>query len=130
MPYLQLDIPLATQPDEKRRLARAFGEIYARIMRIDPALITVAIRELGEGGVWRCGSGEPEPAAIIMCDIRRGRSVETRGDLARELVAACAPFAGLRPEQINVEFTQHDGDEMFHPRLGGFNRDWSAEEAS
>ena len=31
-----------------------------------------AFRELGEDGLWCCGAGEPEPAAQLSCDIRRG----------------------------------------------------------
>jgi hypothetical protein len=27
-----------------------------------------------------------------------------------------------------VEFTQHSGDEMFHPHLGGFNTEWTADD--
>ena len=36
-------------------------------------LVTVAFRELGEGGLWCCGAGEPEPAAQLSCDIRQAR---------------------------------------------------------
>jgi hypothetical protein len=40
---------------------------------------------------------------------------------ARECLYA---IAGLDPDRIKVEFTQHSGDEMYHPHLGGFNADW------
>ena len=49
------------------------GDIFARIMQTTPDMVTVAFRELGEGCVWRCSAGEPEPAALLSCDIRRGR---------------------------------------------------------
>jgi hypothetical protein len=45
------------------------GDIYARIIQANVKRITVAIRELGEGSVWRCGDGEPKPAALFLCDI-------------------------------------------------------------
>ena len=61
-----------------------------------------------------------------MCDIRRGRSVQRRAQLARQLIADCCEIAGIDPDQIKVEFTQHSGDEMYHPHLGGFNTEWSA----
>jgi len=34
---------------------------------------------------------------------------------------------GLREDRINVEFTQHAGDEMVHPTLGGcgYSPEWS-----
>jgi hypothetical protein len=61
-----------------------------------------------------------------MCDIRRGRSADRRARLARQLIADCHDIAGIDPERIKIEFTQHSGDEMYHPHLGGFNTDWHA----
>ena len=31
---------------------------------------------------------------------------------------------GLREDRLNVEFTQHSGDEMYHPALGGYSPEW------
>lgn len=125
MPYLQLDTPFAHSPETKQRLAKRLGEIYARQMHADPARVSVAIRELGEGGLWRCGPEAPRPAALLMCDIRRGRPPEQRAELARQLIAACVEILGLSEATLNLEFTQHSGDEMYHPLLGGLSQDWS-----
>ena len=65
MPYLQLDVPNHYPVEVKRDLARRLGDSYAQIMQTTPELVTVAFRELGEGGVWCCGVGEPETAALI-----------------------------------------------------------------
>ncbi len=125
MPYLQLETPYSHAVETKQRLAGRLGEIYAKVMNADIDRITVAIRELGEGGIWRCGAGAPRPAAILMCDIRRGRTVEQRAELSRQLVAACIDILGLREDNLNLEFTQHRGDEMYHTMYGGLGRDWS-----
>jgi len=126
MPYLQLDTPFAYSVEDKRRLARRFGEIYSSVMNANINRLTVAIRESGEGGVWRCGDGEndPRPAALLMCDIRRGRSAEQRAELARQLVEACMEIVGLREANLNLVFTQHAGDEMYHTLYGGLSHDW------
>jgi phenylpyruvate tautomerase PptA (4-oxalocrotonate tautomerase family) len=124
MPSLQLDVAATYDPATKRELARRMGAVYAEVMGADPEIVTVAIRDLGTGGVWRCTGGEPVPGALLMCDVRRGRPVETRAELCRRLVAACEEVAGLDPALLKIEFTQHAGDEMWHPHLGGFNRDW------
>jgi phenylpyruvate tautomerase PptA (4-oxalocrotonate tautomerase family) len=126
MPSLQLLAPATYAVATKRRLAERLGAIYADVMAADLELITVAIHDLGEGGVWRCAPDGPQPAALLTCDVRRGRPPETRAELARQLTGACADLLGLDPERIKVEFTQHAGDEMYHPQLGGFNRDWEA----
>jgi phenylpyruvate tautomerase PptA (4-oxalocrotonate tautomerase family) len=128
MPYLQLDVSGSYAQNLKRRLARQLGEIYALKMQADVDRISVAIRELTPGGLWRCTASEPYEAALLMCDIRMGRPPEQRAELAKALVDACIGILGLRIEQINVEFTQHTGDEMYHPMRGGLSSDWSPDE--
>jgi phenylpyruvate tautomerase PptA (4-oxalocrotonate tautomerase family) len=130
MPYLQLDVPHRYSVEQKRQLARRMGEIYAKQMQADVRRISIAVRELGEGGMWRCGPDEPYPAALLMCDIRRGRPPEQRARLAQALIESCVQILGLAPDRINLEFTQHSGDEMYHPMLGGLSDDWSAAEAT
>jgi phenylpyruvate tautomerase PptA (4-oxalocrotonate tautomerase family) len=127
MPYLQLDVSNEYSVADKKRLARRLGEIYADVMQASVKRISVAIREL-DGGVWRCTDGDPYPAALLMCDIRRGRPAEQRSRLAEALVGACIDILGLRIDQINVEFTQHAGDEMYHSILGGLSDDWNENE--
>ncbi len=129
MPSLQLDVGATYDLPTKRALAARLGAVYAEVMATPPEIVTVAIRDLGEGGVWRCTAADPVPAALLMCDVRRGRPVETRAELSRRLVAACEEVAGLEPATLKIEFTQHDGDEMWHPHLGGFNRDWDPGES-
>jgi phenylpyruvate tautomerase PptA (4-oxalocrotonate tautomerase family) len=128
MPYLQLDVSGSYAPSVKRRLAKQLGEIYSLKMQADVNRISVAIRELTPGGLWRCTASEPYEAALLMCDIRKGRPPEQRAELAKALVDACIDILGLRIEQINVEFTQHTGDEMYHPMRGGLSSDWRPDE--
>jgi phenylpyruvate tautomerase PptA (4-oxalocrotonate tautomerase family) len=129
MPYLQLDIPRSYSVAVKRDLARRMGEIYSQMMHASVTRISIAIRELSEGGLWRCTAGEPYPAALLMCDVRRGRAAEQREALAKALVAVCMDSLDLKENEINVEFTQHHGDEMYHPMMGGLSKDWSEAEA-
>lgn len=70
------------------------------------------------------------PVSVLMCDIRKGRSAEQRLEVAKQLVGDCCETLGLREDRINVEFTQHAGDEMYHPTLGGFSPEWSPDEAA
>ena len=129
MPYLQLDVPNHYPVEVKRGLARRLGEKYARIMQTTPEQVTVAFRELGEGGVWRCSAGEPEPAALLSCDIRRGRPPKQRAELAQALIDACVETLGLRSDRLVVEFTQHTSDEMY--RAGrGWAAEWTPAEAT
>jgi phenylpyruvate tautomerase PptA (4-oxalocrotonate tautomerase family) len=128
MPYLQLDTPFSFPIDVKQRLAKRLGEIYSKTMNSNVNRLTVAVRELGDGGIWRCGPEAPRPAALLMCDIRRGRTAEHRAQLAKQLVDACIEIAGFRRDNLNVEFTQHAGDEMYHTMYGGLSDDWNPDE--
>lgn len=129
MPSIQIDLPLDVAPDVKRDLARRVGAIYATTMEVNADLLTVSIHDLGQGSVWRCHEdGEPTPSALVMCDIRRGRPVETRAALAQQLIDLLVETLALSRTWLKVEFTQHAGDEMYHPHLNGFNKDWEGSE--
>ena len=128
MPSLQFDAPRTYDVDTKRRLARRMGVAYAEIMQAEPRLVTVAVHDLGPGSVWRCTDDEPEEAALLMCDVRAGRSTEARAALARAPIAICSETGDIDPSLIKVEFTQHAGEDMYHSFLGGFNDDWVAAE--
>jgi hypothetical protein len=62
-----------------------------------------------------------------MCDIRRGRPAAQRQALATALVAACVEGFFIPVERVEVEFTQHPGDEMY--RNGALAADWEPTEA-
>jgi phenylpyruvate tautomerase PptA (4-oxalocrotonate tautomerase family) len=134
MPHLQLDTAWSYPVEVKRELARRFGEVYAETMQTSPDIVDVTIRELN-GGVWRCGD-EPRPAAVLSCDIRRGRPAEQRARLGAALFKVCEEVLGIDPLLFRVEFTQHAGDEIYaaididgvvHT---GFSPDWSPGEAN
>lgn len=129
MPSIQIDLPLNVTPDVKRELAQRIGACYATTMQINADLLTVSIHDLGRGGVWRChDNSDPTPSALVMCDIRSGRTVETRAVLAQRIIDLLVDTFELSRTWLKVEFTQHSGDEMYHPHLKGFNNDWCGDE--
>lgn len=127
MPYLQLEVNQQYTVATKKLLAKRLGDIFSEIMQANVNRVTVTIRELNDG-VWRCGEEDPKPAALLMCDIRRGRAPEKREELAKKLIAACVEILGSGADLLNVEFTQHAGDEMYHPTMGGLSDDWTPNE--
>jgi phenylpyruvate tautomerase PptA (4-oxalocrotonate tautomerase family) len=130
MPYLHFDLPARYPAGTKRALAVRLGELYAEIMQTSPSIVKVSFRELGQDNLFRCGApdGGVEPVVVGLCDIRRGRPVEQRAALAVAIVDACAEALGVPTSMIELEFTQHAGDEMF--RRGAFASDWTPTETS
>jgi phenylpyruvate tautomerase PptA (4-oxalocrotonate tautomerase family) len=129
MPYLHFDLPARCPAEVKRGLAARLGALYAEIMQTTPRIVKVSFRELGEDNLFRCGApdGGVEAVVVGQCDIRRGRPVEQRAALANAIVVACSEALGLPASAIELEFTQHAGDEMF--RNGAFASDWSPAES-
>jgi phenylpyruvate tautomerase PptA (4-oxalocrotonate tautomerase family) len=128
MPYLQLDLPLAVAPAVRRDLAGRIARLYAEVMDTDPERVSVAFRELGEDGVLRTGPDGPEPAVVLLCDVRRGRGEDYRqrfGDRVAELVEDAL---GWSRDGVLVYFTQHAGDEIY--RAGSLMEDWTPAEAA
>lgn len=130
MPYLQLDTHQSFSVETKKILAKRMAVTYSEMMSVDIRRITVSIRELGDGGVWRITEvgSDPIPVSIMMLDIREGRSAEMRMSVAKALCALCIELLGIDENKLNVEFTQHTGDEMYHPSLGGYSPQWQPNE--
>jgi phenylpyruvate tautomerase PptA (4-oxalocrotonate tautomerase family) len=128
MPYLQFDLPGAYSSGVKRRLAQRVGQLYAEVMQTSASIVKIAFRELGADNLYRCHATQPpQPVVVIMCDIRRGRPAAARQELAAQLVAVCAQELQVSLGSIEVEFTQHPGDEMY--RNGALAADWQPDEA-
>src|SRR5450830_576260 len=100
MPYLQLDVNEHYSVADKKNLARTLCETYAKMMTVDIRRISIAIRELGEGGVWRMPDGEPVPVSVLMCDIRSGRTPEHRMEVAKELCRIIIEILGIREDRL------------------------------
>lgn len=129
MPYLQLDVNDRYPTEDKKRLAARLCDTYSRLMSVDIRRISIAILEVGEGGVWRMIDGEPVPVSVLMCDICRSRPTDLRMDVAKALCRDCIDVLGPGQDRLNVEFTQHAGNEMYHPTLGGYSPEWTPYEA-
>jgi phenylpyruvate tautomerase PptA (4-oxalocrotonate tautomerase family) len=123
MPYLQLDLPLAVPPDRRPDLARRLAAVYAEVMDTVPHVVTVAFRELGENGVLRNTASGVVPAIVVGCDIRRGRTPEVRLELGHRVAALLEEALGWPSDRVILEFTQHDGDEIY--REGRLSEDWA-----
>ena len=68
MPYLQLDVNESYPIESKKELALRMSRTYASMMSVDIRRITVAVRELGPGTVWRIPEADAEPVPVALAD--------------------------------------------------------------
>src|SRR6187200_3044211 len=114
MPYLHLDLPVAVAPAERAEIAARLARLYAGLMETNPERVTVGFRELGENGLLRLTpAGELETVVMVNCDIRRGRPPEQRARLGAAVAALLQETLGWPPQRTLLEFTQHQGDEVW-----------------
>ena len=126
MPFLQLDVPGALTIVRRRHIAEAIGACYADTMQTQRRIPSVVVR-CNDAGPWRWENGALREVAVLMCDVRRGRSAEQREAAMRALATLIARELQLDVLRVVVEFTQHDHDEMF--RYGRLADAWSVDEA-
>ena len=126
MPFLQLDVPWPVAIADRRRIAAAIGACYAETMQTRRSIPAVAVR-CNDGGPWRWEDGELREVAVLMCDVRRGRTAEQRERAAHTLATLVAGELDVDLLRVVVEFTQHDHDEMF--RYGRMAEAWTVAEA-
>jgi len=94
MPYLQLDLDGPCSADQKEGPAAKRCETYASLMHADIRRITIAIRELGDGAIWRTIGGEMKKGAraplrsmsMLSWPATRMTSIEVTTDTSRPFV--------------------------------------------
>ena len=128
MPYLQLDVPGHYSAAVKRELATRLCTLYAQVMETQLWRPNVSIRELGEDNLFHLGPEGPEVVTMVLGDIRRGRPAAQRLALAQGIVDICVETLKVPRGSVLIEFTQHDGDEMY--RDGTWTGDWDRKEAT
>lgn len=123
MPFLQLDLPQPMAPAQKHRLVRALAERYAELMETEVRIVSVCVRDAAGGGPFRLEAGDLRDVAVLMCDVRRGRTTDQRERAARGFVDIISAETGVDALHVVVEFTQHEATEMF--RYGALAPEWS-----
>lgn len=128
MPYLSVNVPLKIQAEAKEQLSRELIAAYSEIMQTQLWRPNVGIIEMGEGNVVHLVDDALEPILMVMVEYRRGRSHELRLQLARRIAKACHQILQFPEKNVLIEFTPHDGNEIY--RNGEWVADWTPSEAA
>jgi phenylpyruvate tautomerase PptA (4-oxalocrotonate tautomerase family) len=128
MPYLSVNAPLKIQAEAKEQLARELIAAYSEIMQTQLWRPNVGIIEMGEGNVVHLADDALESIMMVMVEYRRGRPHELRLQLARRIAKVCHQILQFPEKNVLIEFTPHDGNEIY--RNGEWVADWTPSEAT
>ncbi|SHH69502.1 tautomerase family protein [Halobaculum gomorrense] len=125
MPHLRFDLSAAVDDGERASFAAWVAETYADVMETGTDHVGVIVTE-SDPRLGRADEGDS--VALVNADIRVGRSVEQRHELARRLTAELGDRFSVPEKFVYVVFTEHAGVDFV---LGGDPLDgWDSGEAS
>ncbi|UIO98794.1 4-oxalocrotonate tautomerase family protein [Halobaculum sp. CBA1158] len=125
MPHLRFDLSVGVADDERASFADWVAETYGDVMETGTDHVGVVVAESDP----RLGRASPEdPVALVNADVRVGRTVAQRHELARRLTAELGERFAVPEAFVYVVFTEHGGDDFV---LGGEPlADWDGAEAT
>ena len=114
MPHLQIDINKHVEIEVKKSIAIRFKALFSKIMDTGTDHIATSIREfdtynLDIGRV----KDHKQGVALINADIRKGRELEKRRNLALGFIEILNEQLNIPVENIYVTFSEHKGED-FH----------------
>lgn len=118
MPYINVHLPFKASKEAKDKLAKELIATYSEIMQTQLWRPNVGIIEMGEGNVVHLADDALEPIIMVMVEYRRGRPHELRLQLARRIAKACHQILQFPEKNVLIEFTPHDGNEIYRNGVG------------
>jgi phenylpyruvate tautomerase PptA (4-oxalocrotonate tautomerase family) len=124
MPHLQVDINQSLTLEQKRAVAARMKQLFSEVMDTGTDHIAVSIREHGTYNLDIGRARDHEKGiTLINADIREGRSMAQRRDLAVGFIDVFDELLDTPREQVYVTLTEHKGED-FH-LAEGYLRSWS-----
>lgn len=114
MPHLQVDINSKLDDRVKKSIADRFKTLFSKVMDTGTDHIAISIREhetynLDIGRVKDHKKG----VALVNADIREGRELNKRRDIALGFINILNELANIPVENIYVTLSEHKGED-FH----------------
>jgi len=114
MPHLQFEINRSLENHEKIPFAEEVRQLFSNVMDTGTDHICISIRELGTHNLSIGRAKDPESGvAVVNADIREGRSMKQRRELALGFMELMHKHWNISKEQMYVTLTEHKGED-FH----------------
>lgn len=114
MPHLQFEINRHISDEDKRSFADAVRALFAGIMDTGTDHISISVRECGTYDISLGRVSKPsQGVALINADLRQGRTIEQRRELALGFLDLLHKHFKIPHANMYVTFTEHQGED-FH----------------
>ena len=114
MPHLQFEFNREIPDATKRQLSTNVMRLFSEVMDTGTDHIGITFREVGTYGLALGRDRKPEDGiAFVNADIRSGRSVEQRRELALRMMNEIRLLCNIPIANMYVIYTDHPG-ESFH----------------
>ncbi len=113
MPHLQFEINKKVSDDSKEEFVNEIRNTFAQIMDTGTDHIAISIREYDKYSLTIGRAGITDDICLMNLDIRVGRTIEKRRELALSYMEIVKENLGIDQKNQYITFTEHKGED-FH----------------
>ena len=113
MPHLQYEINKKVSDDSKEEFVNEIRNAFAQIMDTGTDHIAISIREYDKYSLTIGRAGITDDICLMNLDIRVGRTIEKRRELALSYMEIVKENLGIDQKNQYITFTEHKGED-FH----------------
>ncbi len=113
MPHLQFEINKKVSDESKEEFVKEIRATFAEIMDTGTDHIAITIREYDKYSLTIGRANPTDDICLMNLDIREGRTIEKRRELALKYMQIVQQNFGINPKNQYVTFTEHKGED-FH----------------
>ena len=113
MPHLQFEINKKVSNESKEEFVKEIRESFSEIMDTGTDHIAITIREYDKYSLTIGRANPTDDICLMNLDIREGRIMEKRRELALKYMQIVQQNFGINPKNQYVTFTEHKGED-FH----------------
>ena len=113
MPHLQFEINKKIDPSLKEKFVISVRKIFGDVMKTDTDHVAVSLREYDKDNLSIGRSSYQGHVCLMNLDIRIGREIEKRRQLATEYFILVNTLFKIDKENQYITFTEHKGED-FH----------------
>ncbi len=113
MPHLQFEVNKKLNIETKKRFIEQIRETFSEVMQTSTEHIAISLREYEKYDLTIGRANPNDDICLMNLDIREGRSVEKRRELALRYMAIVNELLEIENRNQYLTFTQHSGED-FH----------------